>query len=41
VDDTFGGLYREIEGKNQVIANKEAELADKDAEIAELKRKLL
>jgi hypothetical protein len=47
VDDTFGGLYREIEDKNRTIAKREAELADKDAELAsqaaelaELKRKL-
>ncbi|MCL1956839.1 MAG: fibrobacter succinogenes major paralogous domain-containing protein [Fibromonadales bacterium] len=33
VDDTFGGLYREIEDKNKAIAKK-------DAELAELKRKL-
>jgi hypothetical protein len=33
VDDTFGGLYREIEDKNRAIAKK-------DAELAELKRKL-
>jgi hypothetical protein len=40
VEDTFGGLYREIEDKNRTIAKKEAALASKDAEIAELKRKL-
>jgi chromosome segregation ATPase len=34
VDDTFGGLYREIEDKNRAIAKKEAELANKDTELA-------
>jgi len=34
VDDTFGGLYREIEDKNRAIAKKDAELADKDTELA-------
>jgi hypothetical protein len=34
VDDTFGGLYREIEDKNRAIAKKDAELADKDTVVA-------
>ncbi|MCL1957338.1 MAG: hypothetical protein FWF63_08445, partial [Fibromonadales bacterium] len=34
VDDTFGGLYREIEDKNKAIAQKDAELADKDNVLA-------
>jgi hypothetical protein len=47
VEDTFGGLYAEIEDKNRTIAKKDAELAGKDAELAgkdaelvELKKKL-
>jgi len=34
VEDTFGGLYREIADKNKTIARKEAELADKDTLLA-------
>jgi hypothetical protein len=40
VDDTFGGLYREIEDKNRTIAKKDVELASQATELAELKRKL-
>jgi hypothetical protein len=35
VEDTFGGLYREIEDKSRAIARKEAELAGKEAELAD------